>query len=90
MLSNILPAEVRKLWDCIAECDLAEACRQHLRLFPLFKAIFVETNPIPIKAAMAMAGMMREELRPPLGPLSKQHRAMLAGLLRQFGVAVKG
>jgi len=89
VLANILPAEIRKLCDAIAASDLPSAVTQHLRLFPLFKGIFVETNPIPIKAIMAMAGMIRNELRLPLVPLSSQHRPMLAGLVRDFGVDVK-
>ena len=86
VLANILPGEVRKLCDMITECDMAEACRQHLRLFGLFKGLFVETNPIPIKAAMAMAGMIRNELRLPLAPLSTRYREPLAEMLREFGL----
>ncbi|MGB2824447.1 MAG: 4-hydroxy-tetrahydrodipicolinate synthase [Phycisphaerae bacterium] len=86
VLANILPGEVRRLCDAIAAGDAAAARDQHLRLFPLFKAMFVETNPIPIKAAMAMAGMIRNELRLPMASLSEAHRAPLAKLLREFGV----
>ena len=86
VLANILPAEVRKLCDLITAGDMAEACVQHLKLFPLFKGMFVETNPIPIKAAMAMAGMIRNELRLPMTPLSEPYRDPLAELLREFGV----
>jgi len=86
VLANILPAEVRRLCDAIEANDLAAARRQHLRLFPLFRGIFVETNPIPIKAAMAMAGMIRDELRLPMTPLSAPHRAPLAKMLRALGV----
>ncbi len=89
VLANILPAEVRKLCDDIAAGDMAEACTQHLKLFPLFRGMFVETNPIPIKAALAMAGMIREELRLPLTPLSPPHRPALAAMLKEFGVPVK-
>jgi 4-hydroxy-tetrahydrodipicolinate synthase len=86
VLANLLPAEVRRLCDAIAAGDAAAAREQHLRLFPLFKAMFVETNPIPIKASMSMAGMIRNELRLPMAPLSAPHREPLAKLLRQFGV----
>ena len=86
VLANILPGEVRKLCDAMLAGDLPAATAQHLRLFPLFKAMFVETNPIPIKAALAMAGMIANELRLPLVPLSGKHRAHLAELLRGFGV----
>ena len=86
VLANILPGEVRTLCDAIAAGDAAAARRQHLRLFPLFKAMFVETNPIPVKAALAMAGMIQNELRLPMTPLSDRHRAPLAKLLGDFGV----
>jgi 4-hydroxy-tetrahydrodipicolinate synthase len=86
VVANILPGEVRKLRDAIAAGDLSAATRQHLRLFPICRGMFVETNPIPIKAALAMAGMIVNELRLPMTCLSAQHREGLAKLLRQFGV----
>jgi len=89
VLANILPSEVRRLCDAILAGRMDEARRQHLKLLPLFKAIFVETNPIPIKAAMAMAGMIRDELRLPLVPLAEKHRPMLAELLEEFGIQGK-
>lgn len=89
VLANILPGEIRKLCDAIAAGDAAAARRQHLRLFPLFKAMFVETNPIPIKAALAMAGMIADELRLPMTTLSQPHRAPLARMLRDFGVEAR-
>lgn len=89
VLGNLLPGAIRKLWDAIHAGDAAEACTQHLKLFGLFKGMFVETNPIPIKAAMAMAGMIKEELRLPLSPLSANLRAPLAKLLNDFGLSVK-
>lgn len=89
VLSNVLPGEVRKLCDSIAAGDMAEACTQHLKLMPLFKGMFVETNPIPVKAAMAMAGLCREDVRLPMVTLSEQYRPGLAKLLKDFGVDVK-
>ena len=89
VLANVLPAEVRKLTDAILAGDMGAARQQHLRLYPLFKGMFVETNPIPIKAALAMTGMIENELRLPMAPLSSQHRAPLAELLRAVGVDVK-
>ena len=86
VMANLLPGEIRDLCDAIAAADMPAACKLHLKLFPLFKAIFVETNPIPIKAAMAMAGMIEEELRLPMTTLSEQHRPMLRDLLSAFGV----
>jgi len=89
VLANILPGEVRSLCDAALGGDMAVARAEHLKLFPLFKGMFVETNPIPIKAAMAMAGMIRNELRLPMAPLSKPHRESLAALLRQFGIQTR-
>ena len=86
VLANLLPGEIRKLTDAAAAGDMKAATARHLKLFPLFKAIFWETNPIPIKAALSMAGMIENELRLPLVPLSQQYRAGLAELLRPFGV----
>jgi 4-hydroxy-tetrahydrodipicolinate synthase len=86
VLANLLPGEIRDLCDAIAAADMPTACKLHLKLFPLFKGIFVETNPIPIKAAMAMAGMVEDELRLPMVSLSEEHRPMLRDLLSAFGV----
>jgi 4-hydroxy-tetrahydrodipicolinate synthase len=88
VLANILPREIRKLCDDIDAGDSEAARMQHLRLFPAFKAMFLETNPIPIKAALAMAGMISEEFRLPMTPLSDCHRGSLAKLLADFGVNI--
>ena len=84
VLANLLPREIRSLCDAVAAGDMQEACRLHLKLFPIVKAMFVETNPIPIKAAMAMAGMLENELRMPLTPLAEEHRPGLAEKVREF------
>jgi len=86
VLANILPTEVRKLCDAIASDDITAARAMHLRLFPLFKGMCVQTNPIPIKAALAMAGMITNELRLPMSPLSDEYREDLARLLHGFGL----
>ncbi len=87
VLANLLPGEVRALCDAIATGDMHAARKQHLRLFPLFRAMFVETNPIPIKAAMALAGHCRNELRLPMTPLADEHRAGLEKLLAEFAAS---
>jgi len=89
VLANILPAEVRKLTDAILAGDMRAAAAQHLKLFGLFKAIFWETNPIPIKACLSMAGMIENELRLPMTPLSERHRRPLAEMLKPFGVSAR-
>ncbi len=87
VVANLLPAEVRKLCDAIDTGDMSAAREQHLRLFPLFKGMLsLATNPIPIKAAMSMAGMLRNELRLPMTPLGEAEQAELAEMLKPFGI----
>ncbi len=87
VVANILPGEVRKLWDLIEAENLHDACTQHLKLFPLFKGMLsLETNPIPIKAAMNMVGLCSDEVRLPLMPLAQELRPGLAELLNNFGL----
>ncbi len=89
VLANILPAEMRKLVDLASAGDIAAAREQHFKLFDLFKAMNAEVNPIPVKTAMAMAGMVKEEFRLPMIPLSEQYRKPMAELLRAAGVQLK-
>ncbi len=86
VLSNIVPAQVKALTDAGLAGDFAKARQLHLKLFPLFKGMFVETNPIPIKTAMAMAGLDTGELRLPMCEISASLRPALEELLRQHGV----
>lgn len=88
VLSNLLPARVRTLTDAALAGDLARARRLHLELFPLFRGMFVETNPIPIKAALAMTGRIGPEIRLPMTPLSEKARPALEALLRRAGVPI--
>ncbi|MCY2931254.1 MAG: 4-hydroxy-tetrahydrodipicolinate synthase [Planctomycetota bacterium] len=88
VLANVLPREIRALCDATARGDFAAARSLHLKLFPLFRGMFVETNPIPVKAALAMMGLIRNELRLPMTPLSPAHRPALAKLLQAFGLKV--
>jgi 4-hydroxy-tetrahydrodipicolinate synthase len=63
--------------------DTARRC--HRRLLPLFDALFCETNPIPVKAALHLAGAIGPEIRLPLTPLSEPHRERLAVVLKELG-----
>jgi 4-hydroxy-tetrahydrodipicolinate synthase len=84
--SNLVPREVSKLVATFRAGRLRDAQRQHARLYPLFKQLFIETNPIPVKAAMAMAGMIRDEVRLPLLPLAGKNRELLRRTLIEFGI----
>jgi 4-hydroxy-tetrahydrodipicolinate synthase len=84
-VSNVAPAEMVEMVRAFRAGDLARARQVHMRLLPLIDAIFCETNPIPVKAALAMRGMIRNELRLPLVPLSEGHRDRLQLLLKELG-----
>ena len=75
--SNIIPAELKKMTDACASGDFMTAVAMHRKYWRIFKDLFVESNPIPVKAAMAMLGMIEEEYRLPLCPLSDVNREKL-------------
>ncbi|HEY8995701.1 MAG TPA: 4-hydroxy-tetrahydrodipicolinate synthase [Lacunisphaera sp.] len=83
--SNLYPREVSKLVTHALAQDLPKARALHRRLYPVFKAIFIESNPAPIKAAMAEAGLIgSEEVRLPLSALSDASRQTLRATLKAF------
>jgi 4-hydroxy-tetrahydrodipicolinate synthase len=86
VLSNLLPGEMESLVQAALEGRWEEARDMHYRLYPLFKAMFVETNPIPVKAAMALAGHIGEEYRLPLCPLAEESRTVLVSAMKEAGV----
>lgn len=75
--SNIIPAELKKMTDACTAGDFVAAAALHRKYWRLFKDLFIESNPIPVKAAMAMLGMIEEEYRLPLCPLSDANREKL-------------
>lgn len=83
--SNLIPAEVARLVRLERDGHRAEADALNTMLAPLFRDLFLETNPIPIKAAMAMKGWMAEDLRLPLIPMSADSRAKLEATMRAGG-----
>ncbi len=64
--SNVAPREVATMVRAFAAGDVKKALQIHQKLYPLFKDLFIETNPVPVKAALAMLGLMDEEYRLPL------------------------
>ncbi len=84
VLSNLIPDRVKALVDAATNGDWAIAQKLHVELFPLFKGMFIETNPIPIKAAMALCGLDTGELRLPLCALSPDHQQQLQQQLKQY------
>jgi 4-hydroxy-tetrahydrodipicolinate synthase len=86
VVANIAPKETRALVDAFKKGDARKAAALHLKLFPLVKAMFIETNPIPVKAALGMMGLCRPEPRLPLTPLSAAARPALKKALKNFGL----
>ncbi len=85
--ANIVPADVKAMTDLILENDLVSARQWHNKLFNLCKNMLtLATNPIPIKAAMAMLNMASEELRLPMTPLEENKRAVLKQTLKDYGL----
>ncbi len=85
VVSNAAPRAMAQLVDHCRAGDVEAARALHDRLSPLMAAVFVESNPIPVKAALAMLGRMHNVLRLPLVPLDSAHEATLRESLRMAG-----
>ncbi len=84
--SNLIPGEMSEMVQFALDGEYARAYEFHRRFYPLFRDQFIETNPIPIKAAMAMAGLLEEEYRLPLCELAAGNREKLAATLKNCGI----
>lgn len=82
--SNLIPDKVSGLVTAILDRKFGEAEKMHRELYPLFKDLFIETNPVPIKTAMALRGIGNEEFRLPLCPMSASNKQKLVSTLNQF------
>ncbi|HWD93475.1 MAG TPA: 4-hydroxy-tetrahydrodipicolinate synthase [Verrucomicrobiae bacterium] len=84
--SNVAPREVAQMVKAYAAGQTKKALQLHQKLFPLFKDLFIETNPIPVKAALAMMGQIEEEYRLPLVPIGDKNRETLRATLKKCGL----
>ena len=75
--ANVAPTDMAHMVSAALKGDYERARTLHFKLTPLFSALFLETNPIPVKAALAMMGKMSEEVRLPLTPLADEYRPQL-------------
>jgi len=82
--SNLVPDQMVKLAEAALKGDWNAARSMHYALLPLFKSMFIETNPIPIKAAMAMKGMITESYRLPMCPMAPKNRESLQATLKEM------
>jgi 4-hydroxy-tetrahydrodipicolinate synthase len=87
--ANIVPADVKAMTDLILEGDFVSARKWHNKLFKLCKTMLsLATNPIPVKAAMAILGMASDEMRLPMTPLNVAQKEELRKLLKDYGLNV--
>jgi 4-hydroxy-tetrahydrodipicolinate synthase len=84
--SNVVPREVSQMVKAFAAGDMKKALQIHQKLYPLFKDLFIETNPVPVKAVLAMMGVIEEEYRLPLVQMAAKNRETLKATLKKCGV----
>ena len=86
VVANLVPRDTVEMTHAALAGDWKLARDLHLRLFPLCRAMFIETNPIPVKEAMAMMGMIEPEFRLPMCRMSEGNRQRLTAILAQYGL----
>jgi 4-hydroxy-tetrahydrodipicolinate synthase len=84
--SNIIPAEVKAMVDAWKEGNMDSALSIHNKYYRFFSDLFIETNPIPIKAAMAAKNLINEEYRLPICPMNQQNRETLLAAMEAAGI----
>jgi 4-hydroxy-tetrahydrodipicolinate synthase len=86
VVSNATPKLMSELCECMHRGDLAGARERHFRLLPWMRAAFIESNPLPVKAALAMLRKIENVLRLPLVPMDEKHSATVRSALANAGV----
>lgn len=83
--ANVLPDRVSALCSAWNALDIPTAKKIHLELLEINQTLFIETNPIPVKTALAMMGQMNEEFKLPLCPMGEANKKILATVLKRYG-----
>jgi len=86
VVSNVVPGDMAGMCTAFFKGDLAEARRLHYKMWPLIEAMFYETNPVPVKAAVKMMGKITGEVRQPLCPLAPQNEEKLRQVMQKYGL----
>ncbi len=86
VVANLVPRDVATMVERYQAGDRAQALAWHRKLLPLTRALFLETNPIPVKTAMGLLGMIEPQLRLPLCEMSEANLARLKAALEQYGL----
>ena len=84
--ANIAPSDVAELYNSFERGEFEKARELHYKLMPLNDALFIETNPIPIKAALSMMDKINYEYRLPLSEMSPENYEKLKNSLKEYGL----
>ena len=84
--ANIVPKKMGDMWDAYISGDINRARLIHYEIFDLHQTLFIETNPIPVKTALAMMGKCTEEMRLPLCTMSEGNKERLREVLKRYGL----
>lgn len=87
--ANVAPKDAAEMFNAWERGDLAKARQLHYKLEPLNTAMFIETNPIPVKTALVLMGKIREEFKLPLCEMSRANREKLQDVLKNAGIIRK-
>ena len=85
VVSNATPRAMAQLCEAALGGDFTTARKLHMQLLPWMRAAFIESNPLPVKAAMAMLGKMENQLRLPLVPMDEKHNGTVRDALKHAG-----
>ncbi len=86
VIANIVPGMLKEMVDSFRKGDIKRATEIHLKLYKLSKAMFIETNPIPVKTALYLMGRIEEEFRLPLVKMSERNKEYLKEILKEYGL----
>jgi 4-hydroxy-tetrahydrodipicolinate synthase len=84
VVANIMPKEVASLVDAFFAGNMEEARRLHLKLLKISNAMFIESNPVPVKTALGLMSKCSDEVRLPLAPLGEANKAKLASIMKEY------
>ncbi len=88
VVSNVLPKNTQEICDCYFSKDTISAQNAQIKLSELISVLFCEVNPIPVKYALSLMGLCKDEMRLPLCPPSDQSKAKIVEVMRKYGLII--
>jgi 4-hydroxy-tetrahydrodipicolinate synthase len=88
VVANFIPKDVKQMVEAFNRGDIKQAREMHHRMFPLIKSMFLETNPIPVKSACAMLGLISPDIRLPMTEPDKENMDKIKKAMREYGLKV--